>query len=120
MLSKNKLLKVDVSKKYYIFGATSRPSRRIFNNNFSLSGLATGPRSSTAGLFYFGYLSDSGANDPHLCLTHERVLEEAVGDSGFKGALRVARKLPGVENWLHDSVDVFDSFPTVCFGLFYK
>lgn len=89
------------------------------SHKFLLKSFA-GARRFTVGLFYFGYLPDSGANDPRLCLTHERVLEGAVGDSGFKGTLRVARNLPGVENWLHDSVDVFDSFPTVCFGLFYE
>lgn len=72
----------------------------------------------TTGLFCFGYLPDSWANDQRLCLTQEGVLEGAVGDSGFKGSLLVAKKPGGVDNWLYDSGNVVDSFPTVSFGLF--
>lgn len=74
----------------------------------------------TAGLFCFGYLPDGWASDQRLCLAQERVLEGAVGDSGFKGTLPVAKELRGFENGLHDSGIVFDPFPTVAFGLFFK
>lgn len=73
----------------------------------------------TTGLFCFGYLPDSWANDQRLCLAQERVLEGAVGDSGFQGTLPVATKPGGFDNWLHDSGDVVDSFPSVSFGLFF-
>lgn len=115
----NKLIKVADFGKIITFVSLRRQSCRSIHTFFSLFGLATRASCTTTGLFCFGYLLDSRANDLHLCLTQERVLEGAAGDSGFKGILPVAMKLGGFDNWLYDSGNVVDPFPTVSFVLFF-
>jgi hypothetical protein len=51
----------------------------------------------TAGLFCFGYLPDSGANDPRLIGAQERELKEAVGETRVKGTVPVARERRSTE-----------------------
>lgn len=51
-----------------------------------------GARRFTVGLFCFGYLSDSRANDRRLNLAHGSVLKGAAGESQLKGAVPLARE----------------------------
>lgn len=46
----------------------------------------------TTGLFCFGYLPDSGANDPRPNLAQGSVLRGAVGETRLKGAVPVTRE----------------------------
>jgi hypothetical protein len=64
-------------KEFTIFVSLRRPSSRPIHIVFRLFGLATEPRSSPTGLFYFGYLQDSRAKD--LCLSL------ASGDASLRG-----------------------------------
>jgi hypothetical protein len=91
-LEQNKLKKGHEFQKFIIFVSSYRQFRRFLYTFFSLFRLAPGPRSFTTGLFCFGYLPDSGANDPRLIGAQERELKEAVGETRVKGTVPVARE----------------------------
>src|ERR1700744_445850 len=61
-------------------------SHRILLKSFA------GARWFTTGLFCFGYLLDSGANDPRLIGAQECELKEAVGETRAKETVPVARE----------------------------
>src|ERR1700734_210962 len=61
-------------------------SHRIILKSFA------GARRFTGGLFCFGYLPDSGANDPRLIGAQECELKEAVGETRSKETVPVARE----------------------------
>jgi len=92
MLEENKLNKSCELQKFTIFVQSHRQFRRVSHTFFSLFHLAVGPRSFTTGLFCFGYLSDSGANDPRLIGAQECELKEVVGETRSKETVPVARE----------------------------
>lgn len=80
---------------------------------FGIKVLANWAAGFTWGLFYFGYLLDSGANDPRLFGAHECELKDAAGETRAKETVPVAKKHRSTNGAIRVG-GIASMFPEVC------